>query len=429
MSKAVNTQSTGSISAQTSDASVSSSSLNESASAILSANISSLAALRTNSSLLSNGSLTDSEYYERGPVDFSSNTIIGTGGKYRVWLDLSLAALIVAAYHTSPWPKSDGEIPGDLPLCGGSPFVSYCAESVALAADNDADLAGRWSLTNTRNPRVPAQQAETLARIQRFYTARGVFVDETEQQQTSLLDGIFAGCENIDRVGPGLPVESYASFLGGLNDPLCTVASTPTATTTSCPTMTVTYPGATAPPYTTLANVPAGDPRCRTYNPNVNFQASGLCDAGLEWEGCQADASSWLGYYNELTGPFASPQGPGAFAAVMEGLQAPNWVWNVTLMGKPYCSAANALVEAPIISVGTTTASCQALPTSVQFGAVSINDLGEGFCAKFNYASDCSGGMQTFCNRGSVPTSTCLPAVAPGNRYPQNYKGFEIVPA
>lgn len=113
----------------------------------------------------------------------------------------------------------------------------------------------------------------------------------------------------------------------------------------------------------------------------------------------------------------------------MEAVKLPAWVWNVTFMGKPYCSAANALVEAQVNSIGTTTAACQALPTQVQFGAVSINDLDEGYCANFNYANDCTGGMQQFCNHGNAPASTCLRAVNPGNRYPQNFKGFEIVPA
>lgn len=192
--------------------------------------------------------------------------------------------------------------------------------------------------------------------------------------------------------------------------------------------------------------MPAGDPRCRAYNSDVDYQPDGFCDTvnickirlesiqsnitkgtGLEWEGCPCDASSNLGFSNQLSGPFSTPENVEAFLGALEDLKMPVFVWNVTLMGKPYCSAANALVEAPVTSIGTTTAACQALPTQAQFGAVSINNLDKGFCANFNYASDCTGGMQQFCNRGSDPASTCLPAAFPGNKYPQNFKGFEIV--
>ena len=118
------------------------------------------------------------------------------------------------------------------------------------------------------------------------------------------------------------------------------------------------------------------------------------------------------------------------FVGAIESIKAPVWVWNVTLMGKPYCSAANALDEAAVTNIGTTTAACQALPTQTQVGAVSINSLGKGLCANFNYASDCTGGMQQLCNPStSDPISGCLRAVSPGNRYPQNFKGFEIVPS
>ena len=110
-----------------------------------------------------------------GPVAFSYSSIIGTGGKYRVWLDLSLAALILATYHHSPYPISDGEIAGELPKCGGSTFIPYCTEAVAFTAWNDPDLTSRWRLTNAQNPPVSAQQQGTFARITRYMTARGIF--------------------------------------------------------------------------------------------------------------------------------------------------------------------------------------------------------------------------------------------------------------
>ncbi|CAF9941277.1 hypothetical protein IMSHALPRED_002502 [Imshaugia aleurites] len=375
-----------------------------------------------------NQSLTEGDFYERPPVVFSTSPIIGTGGKYQVWLALGLASLIISAYHNSPYPIADGEITGDLPKCGGSTFIPYCTEIVAKTAWNDGDFTALWPLTRERTLAVPSQQQGTFARLTRFMTALGIFSTVTPVQESTLVEGIFAGCENIFRKGPGLPVESYATFTAGLDDVLCTAAPTPT--TTVCPTMTITYPQATAPPYTTTAYVPAGDPRCRTYNPNVDWQPAGNCDAGLEWGGCPADASSNLGFYNELTGPFSDPQNVVNFMEAMEDLKAPVYVWNVTLMGpNSYCSEANVLVEAPVTSVGLTTAACQALPTQVVFGAASINSLGKGFCANFNYASDCSGGMQQFCNRGSEPASTCLRASYPNNRNPQKFKGFEIVPA
>lgn len=97
-------------------------------------------------------------------------------------------------------------------------------------------------------------------------------------------------------------------------------------------------------------------------------------------------------------------------------------VWQMTLMHLPYCSATNTLAEAQVTSFGTTTSSCQAIPTPA--GAVSVN-VEKGFCARFWYSSNCkTGSYQSFCDK-----AVCAAAYPPNARWPQLFSGFDVVPA
>lgn len=122
----------------------------------------------------------------------------------------------------------------------------------------------------------------------------------------------------------------------------------------------------------------------------------------------------------QLSGPLS---GERNLSDYYEGLHnAKAAVWGVTFLQGLGCGGKNTLNESQITSAGTTTLSCQALPTKAAVASASVD---QGFCIDMYYSSDCTGGMKPLCNS---PKISCLSANLLHNRYPQLFGSFDIVP-
>ena len=127
-----------------------------------------------------------------------------------------------------------------------------------------------------------------------------------------------------------------------------------------------------------------------------------------------------LGSVMQLSGPLSSEQNMSAYYEGLQNVKAP--VWDVTLLEGSSCNGKNALNESQITSAGTTTFSCQALPTKFAVASVSVE---QGFCMDMYYSSDCTGGMKPFCN---IPGVSCASVNLVNNRNAQLFGSFDIVP-
>lgn len=85
------------------------------------------------------------------------------------------------------------------------------------------------------------------------------------------------------------------------------------------------------------------------------------------------------------------------------------------------CGGKTTLNESQITSAGTTTLSCQALPTKA---AVAAGTAEKGFCIHMYYSSDCTGGMKPLCDKGF----SCLSVNFVNNKYAQLFGSFDVVP-
>ena len=122
----------------------------------------------------------------------------------------------------------------------------------------------------------------------------------------------------------------------------------------------------------------------------------------------------------QLSGPLSSEQNILAYYEGLQNAKAP--VWDVTFLQGLSCGGKNVLNESQITSAGTTTLSCQALPTKAAVASMSVD---KGFCVDMYYSSDCTGSMKPFCN---MPGASCASANLRNNRNPQLFGSFDIVP-
>lgn len=112
-----------------------------------------------------------------GPVGFSQNPFGEPNYVPSVWIDPHLVALIISAFHYSPYPNSDGQIAGALPTCGGSTFLSYCTEAVSNAAWNTKNWHSVWAKTSTYHPVLPAALQPFFNRTMLYITSLAIFSD------------------------------------------------------------------------------------------------------------------------------------------------------------------------------------------------------------------------------------------------------------
>ena len=101
-----------------------------------------------------------------------------------------------------------------------------------------------------------------------------------------------AGCYQVFD-DPTKAKTKYMSYTWAFTDLSCSTLATPT-TTAPCPSMTISYPDATASPYTTTMvstaqslrstskltyqSMPCGEPGCKKYNPKSTFFDASICD-------------------------------------------------------------------------------------------------------------------------------------------------------
>ena len=111
------------------------------------------------------------------PVSFSPYAI-ARGGAYVFILSAYLVQLMLDAFHHSPYPSSDGEIAGFLPMCEGSPFVPFCTEYVMRTAWANQNYRSQWHWTPSYHPTLQDSLQPTFDRMKYYMSNLTIFSEE-----------------------------------------------------------------------------------------------------------------------------------------------------------------------------------------------------------------------------------------------------------